>query len=73
MADTAPPGTLLLVYILAEHPDSPLTREDLQAEVADVTGDRLADSTLHCALERLLEQDRVELADTNPRAYRAVR
>lgn len=72
MADTAPPGTLLVTYILVQE-NSPLTREALQAEVADVTGDRLADSTLHCALERLREQDRVELAATNPKAYRLVR
>jgi len=57
--DTAPPGTLLVLYVLGESPDTPLTQAELQAEVRRATGYELDWSTLSRVVDRLADVGRI--------------
>ena len=58
--DTAPPGTLLVLYVLGEHPDRDWWAEaDLRDEIERATGHDIHASTIHRTLRSLSEVGRI--------------
>jgi len=62
--DTAPPATLLVLYVLAESPDTPLSQAALRDEIESATGYAVEPSTLHRAIERLEAVGRIHRTET---------
>jgi|APHM01.1.fsa_nt_gi hypothetical protein len=70
--DTAPPGTLLISYILSKA-DEPLCAREINKRVERATGHRVAQTTVYRALSNLLscgQLDVTEVDDTRYYRYR---
>ena len=70
MTEQKSPSRLLVLYILAEHPDTPLTDGELQTELEHRTGHRMSDRTLRDAVNALRDEGLIQLVCLKPRTYR---